>query len=215
MRRRVIPQYLKGIPQYLKQYLSGLTSRLLQGLLQVETVETLKWSWRKADKGFHEVWSFVIYFGLIIGLISGLIIVGLGWLNSEIALLIKETELTVVELILVLPLLGFFLGGLLGVIGGPIGGLIGGLIYGLVGGLIGGLIGGLVGGLVGGGSACFRHFTLRLVLHRQGNVPWNYARFLDYAVDRLFMQKVGGGYIFVHRMLMEHFAQMELEQKRH
>jgi hypothetical protein len=27
-----------------------------------------------------------------------------------------------------------------------------------------------------------------------------------------FLQKVGGGYIFIHRMLMEHFAQMELER---
>ena len=64
-------------------------------------------------------------------------------------------------------------------------------------------------GLVnGGGQACIRHFTLRFILYRKGNIPWNYARFLDYATDRIFLQKVGGGYIFIHRMLMEHFAQM-------
>ena len=40
---------------------------------------------------------------------------------------------------------------------------------------------------------------------------WNYAHFLNYTTDCLFMQKVGGGYIFVHRMLMEHFAQMKLD----
>jgi len=28
---------------------------------------------------------------------------------------------------------------------------------------------------------------------------------LDYAADRIFLQKVGGGYIFIHRMLMEYF----------
>ncbi|MGJ5632454.1 NACHT domain-containing protein [Nostoc sp. CALU 1950] len=72
---------------------------------------------------------------------------------------------------------------------------------------------GLSGGMICGGSACLRHFILRLRLYRQGNAPWNYARFLDYTVDRLFMQKVGGGYIFVHRMLLEHFAQMNLESK--
>jgi hypothetical protein len=44
-------------------------------------------------------------------------------------------------------------------------------------------------------------------LHRT-TIPWNYARFLDYATERLFLQKVGGGYIFVHRMLLEHFAGM-------
>lgn len=102
---------------------------------------------------------------------------------------------------------------ILGLIGGVISGLIGGL-FGLIGGLISGLISGLFGGLYGGGSACIRHLALRLILYRNGYSPWNYARFLDYAVDRLFLQKVGGGYIFVHRMLMEHFAAMPLEQRR-
>jgi predicted lipid-binding transport protein (Tim44 family) len=73
-------------------------------------------------------------------------------------------------------------------------------------GLIFGLIFGLV---VGGGKACFQHFTLRLILWIKGFIPWNYARFLDYAAERVFLQKVGGGYIFVHRILLEHFAQME------
>ncbi len=70
---------------------------------------------------------------------------------------------------------------------------------------------GLVGGLIGGGAACIRHFTLRIVCYFNGYIPWNYAKFLDYATERLFMQKVGGGYIFIHRMLMEHFANMKLD----
>ena len=42
-------------------------------------------------------------------------------------------------------------------------------------------------------------------------MPRNYARFLDYAAEELtFLQKVGGGYIFVHRYLLEYFAAMEL-----
>ncbi|MDJ0592593.1 MAG: hypothetical protein QNJ72_21810 [Pleurocapsa sp. MO_226.B13] len=45
-------------------------------------------------------------------------------------------------------------------------------------------------------------------------MPWNYARFLDYAAERIFLRKVGGGYIFIHRMLLEHFARMELEQRQ-
>ena len=32
---------------------------------------------------------------------------------------------------------------------------------------------------------------------------------LDYAADRIFLQKVGGGYIFIHRLLLEHFAALE------
>nr|MDJ0568382.1 zinc ribbon domain-containing protein [Pleurocapsa sp. MO_192.B19] len=47
----------------------------------------------------------------------------------------------------------------------------------------------------------------RRILYRKGRIPWNYARFLDYASERLLMKKVGGGYIFYHRMLMEHFDQ--------
>lgn len=71
----------------------------------------------------------------------------------------------------------------------------------------------LFGAIVFGGLASFRHFILRLRLYRQNYAPWNYAKFLDYATERLFMQKVGGGYIFVHRMLLEHFAQIKSEIK--
>ncbi len=60
----------------------------------------------------------------------------------------------------------------------------------------------------GAGFVCFKHLILRLLLWRSGCIPWNYARFLDYAAERIFLQKVGGGYIFVHRTLLEHFAQM-------
>ena len=65
-------------------------------------------------------------------------------------------------------------------------------------------------GLVfGGGKAWLQHFTLRLILYSQDCIPLNYVRFLDYATEHIFVQKVGGSYIFVHRMLLEHFAQME------
>lgn len=31
---------------------------------------------------------------------------------------------------------------------------------------------------------------------------------LNHCVDLIFLRRVGGGYIFVHRLLMEHFAEM-------
>jgi hypothetical protein len=65
-----------------------------------------------------------------------------------------------------------------------------------------------------GGNTCIDHFILRLMLYQNKYAPWNYARFLNYATDRLFMQKVGGGYIFMHRMLLEHFAEMSIEQEQ-
>lgn len=65
-----------------------------------------------------------------------------------------------------------------------------------------------------GGYACVKHFALRLVLYCSKYIPWNYTDFLDYATERIFLQKVGGGYMFIHRMLLEHFAQLELEQAK-
>ena len=86
------------------------------------------------------------------------------------------------------------------------------LTYGMALGLIGSI---LIFGQ-GSGIVCIKHFIMRITLcWCSKHIPWNYAHFLDYAVERLFLQKVGGGYIFVHRMLLEHFARMELEQKQH
>lgn len=50
------------------------------------------------------------------------------------------------------------------------------------------------------------HFATRFLLWRKDLVPWNLVRFLDAAAERIFLRKVGGGYIFVHRSLLEYFA---------
>ena len=73
-------------------------------------------------------------------------------------------------------------------------------------GLDTGLVGGLTGGLYAGGQAFLKHLALRLLLVRSSSIPWNYVKFLDYTAERILLRKVGGGYIFVHRMLLEHFA---------
>jgi hypothetical protein len=44
-----------------------------------------------------------------------------------------------------------------------------------------------------------------------GQLPFNLVPFLDYAAERIFLRKVGGGYIFIHRYLMEYFAALEAE----
>jgi hypothetical protein len=51
------------------------------------------------------------------------------------------------------------------------------------------------------------------MLWRNGSAPLRYARFLDYAAGRIFLRKVGGGYIFVHRLLLEYFASLEPEEE--
>jgi NACHT domain len=82
-----------------------------------------------------------------------------------------------------------------------------GLVFSLVVGSIIGLINGLIGG-DNSGLVCIKHFVLRVILCRSGNIPWDYARFLDYATERILLRKVSGSYIFIHRLLLEHFAQM-------
>ena len=82
-------------------------------------------------------------------------------------------------------------------------------LFGLRAGLSFGLSFGLLAALWYGGFDIIQHYTLRLILWYKGYTPRNYSRFLDYAAERIFLQKVGGGFIFVHRLLMEHFAAMD------
>jgi DNA polymerase III delta prime subunit len=64
------------------------------------------------------------------------------------------------------------------------------------------------------GAACIQHFTLRFILWCCGVIPWHYARFLDYATERMFLQRVGGRYRFIHDLLRDHFAAIEPKQSR-
>jgi hypothetical protein len=63
-----------------------------------------------------------------------------------------------------------------------------------------------------GGLACIQHLALRITLWRSGYIPWNYARFLDYCTERMLLQRVGGRYRFIHKLLQDHFAQMEFRR---
>ena len=74
--------------------------------------------------------------------------------------------------------------------------------------LLFGLFGVLGVGLKNGGAACVQHYVLRILLWRNDYAPLNYVRFLDYATERVFLRKVGGGYIFTNRLLMEYFAML-------
>lgn len=72
-----------------------------------------------------------------------------------------------------------------------------------------GLIFGVGAALMGAGGAGLngiKHLVLRVIFWTRNDMPWNYARFLDDACDRIFLQRVGGGYVFIHRSLLEHFA---------
>jgi DNA polymerase III delta prime subunit len=63
-----------------------------------------------------------------------------------------------------------------------------------------------LGYCVGGGRPCLQHLSLRIVLWHSG-LPWDFARFLNYCVERRLLLRVGGSYRFLHRELLDHFAQ--------
>jgi hypothetical protein len=123
---------------------------------------------------------------------------------------------------------GIFSGLLFGLLFGLVSGLVDGLRTGPSAGLgvglraglssvldtdlASGLFTGLFSGLYFGGLAVLQHYVLRLILWLKGYAPLDYVRFLDYAADRIFLHKVGGGYIFIHRMLLEYFAQLDTHQ---
>ncbi|NMG11337.1 tetratricopeptide repeat protein [Brasilonema sp. UFV-L1] len=56
------------------------------------------------------------------------------------------------------------------------------------------------------GNSAIGHLVLRVILWSNGCVPWNYAKFLNYCTNRLFLQRVGGSYRFMHDLLRQHFA---------
>lgn len=70
-----------------------------------------------------------------------------------------------------------------------------------------GLCGGLVVCLVSGGLAAWRHGLVRLHLQRSGMLPLRCVRFFDEATSCILLRKVGGGYSFIHRLLLDYFAE--------
>ena len=73
---------------------------------------------------------------------------------------------------------------------------------------------GLLCGLLNDGLACIQHCILRLLLWRSSSIPWNYPAFLDYAAEHILLRKVGGGYIFIHRLLLEYFESLYPKSNR-
>jgi len=62
-----------------------------------------------------------------------------------------------------------------------------------------------------GGLDVVQHLILRLIFYLKGYIPWNLAHFLNYAAERIFLQKVGSGYKFFHRLLQDYFAAKSIE----
>ncbi len=82
------------------------------------------------------------------------------------------------------------------------------LVFELVFELLFGLVGGLVFGLVFGLGAAVQHYALRFWLSRTHTFPWKTVPFLEDAAMRILLRRAGGGYSFVHRLLLDHFADL-------
>ncbi len=161
--------------------------------------------------------SFGLSVGMIIGLAGGLI--G-GLSNGLSAKSISQTtypgqriSLSTKNSLFVLFSTTLIGGAIVGLVIELSHGLILGLSTSLIIGLIEVVIIGLVGGLIFGGFAIVQHFILRFIISVNNLLPWKLIPFLDYCTDLIFLRRVGGGYIFVHRLLMEHFAAMDKDEE--
>jgi hypothetical protein len=146
--------------------------------------------------------------GLVLGLVVGLgvALVG-GWTGGELETKVRPNQgirrsarSALVVALVVGPVIGLVFGLPEGLAkhGGPLAGLLVGLRAGA--------LFGLTAGLAFGGYACLSHLALRFVLWQADALPLRTVSFLEYARERIFLVRVGGGYMFFHRLLLEYFA---------
>jgi eukaryotic-like serine/threonine-protein kinase len=68
---------------------------------------------------------------------------------------------------------------------------------------------GLLVGLVFGGGTWLHHYGVRAGLAHTRAAPWRYGWFLDAMADRLLLRRSGSAYLFVHRLLRDHLAELD------
>lgn len=204
---------------------------------EIEVIERLSWSWTKSSLnlavgavgGFIfgstiglAVWRpITINFGVAFGFTGGLIAGLLGGLtgrevdkkkprpNQGIYQSAKNAILTGLPTSIAAGLpLGIVSGWAWGIFPYRVEAVLVGIIVGIT---MGGASGFIIA-LFFGGLTVIQHSILRFILWWNGHLPWNLAHFLDYCTDLIFLRKVGGGYIFIHRLLLEHFATMNEER---
>src|SRR5450755_687675 len=59
---------------------------------------------------------------------------------------------------------------------------------------------------ISGGLTILQHYLIRWFLARSRSFPWRAQEFLDDATARMLLQRIGGGYRFMHRRLLDFFA---------
>ncbi|MBZ0279352.1 MAG: TIR domain-containing protein [Anaerolineae bacterium] len=183
---------------------------------KIKVIETIQWYWDPS------VWSIgekrLFFLGLFVCIL--LLLLGLWVLGLALALIVVFAYGLIPNLNLQIRKKanqgfwqsarnGFFIG----VVAGLLLGIATGVAFGPVDGRAIGLPLGIVVGMISGAGfgffAVMQHITLRVLLVLIRVAPWNYARFLDTCAKIGLLRKVGGGYIFAHRYLLEYFAGIE------
>ena len=199
------------------------TARLLKRTIEtdIHLVESLRWSWsRFRERAFTNKGCWWV---LLLGPLWLLFLIIRGVLAAYTVTPVDRKTLPNQGVRLSLRN-ALFAWGSVALLGAPIGMLVGSLAglgdgaaaffkaagVGTLAGAAGFSLPGIFLGFWFGGLDVVHHYVLRFVLYASGAMPLRCARFLDHAADNLgFLQHVGGGYMFVHRYLLEHFARME------
>jgi len=225
--KRINPIWLASTPAKLaknnQDFVLGLGGGLARGPNMGLLVALVACSITGALTGLNSELPITLSVALVLALGSCLLI-GLGVRRSKQLAIdmtgFKNDGLFVLDALEILTIRGprIWLGVMTGyvistiVVTGPTVGLVIALVALINGGLIAGL---LIGLCIGIGAIAFNNafsplhrLILRLVIWRYDLGPFNYARFLNHATERVFLRKIGQQYIFIHRLLMEHFASM-------
>jgi len=198
--------------------------------LRVHSGEALRWSWRVSLRRL----PLLLGLGLVVGLIFGALYVL--WVNLALSLTVAVVMALVVGLEprdredRMRPAQGLWRAAQTGLIVGPSAGLLAGLAVGYVAVPMilphvgadsellrmndpqaslfwsAAIFVALVTTFIYGFTAVVLHLSLRVVLTLGERVPLRLIPWLDRAVDRGLLRRVGGGWMFQHRTSMEHFA---------
>ncbi|MCL4262707.1 MAG: hypothetical protein KJ069_05810 [Anaerolineae bacterium] len=76
-------------------------------------------------------------------------------------------------------------------------------------GVLAGILAGWIAAALYGAGTVLNYLWLRLWLTRLGYMPPRMIKFLNETAHHTLLHKVGGGYIFIHRLLQEYFAGLD------
>lgn len=220
---------LERISTWMVVALSIPAAFILLRSLQIRPVESLRWSWKRALRslplaeaiglvvgltmGLRHGFAFNLGVGAYVGIVGGVV---MGVEPSD-----REARVRPNEGILQSLHSGLIVGITNAVVGAPLFGFV--VVPYVIVPLVGpppmtpeglplavryAVVFGSLMFMVYGGAAFLLHAVLRIVLAARSPLPLDLVRFLEHAADRGLLRKVGGGYIFLHRTLLDYFARL-------